>query len=196
MSIAANQLESVLDARFPGIRFGRYNCRRIAGSEQYSQHSWSNARDLYAPTDSENPDAFIDVVVDWLEANAEALSVRLILWQVPNHYSHAHVDLWPQGYAVPPCDGGGLPSWLYQDGTIYHGPDPGPQNGTYEGELEVDEDTLRRIVREEIVEALGGDTIDIPNSTRKGNQGIVNSVWWSVIGGTRAHKLLKDGGST
>ena len=95
MTIAATQLEDVLVARFPGIRLGRYNCRTISGTSTYSQHAWpgGNARDLYAPTNSENPDGFLDVVVDWLEANAEALSVRLILWQVRDHYHHAHVDL-------------------------------------------------------------------------------------------------------
>ena len=151
MTIAATQLEEVLAARFAGIRFGRYNCRRIAGSNQYSQHSWpgGNARDLYAPVGSEDPDGFLNVVVDWLEANAEALSVRLILWQVKGHYSHAHVDFWPQGYGTPPCDGGGPPSWLYQGKRKpVRGPDPGPQNGLFEG------DEMPRALFESMIQAL------------------------------------------
>ena len=130
MTQAADQLENVLGPRFPGIRFGRYNCRRIAGSERYSQHSWSNARDIYAPLEHEDPSAFIDDVVEWCEANEDALSVRLILWQVRDHFGHAHIDFWPTGYAVPPCDMG-VSQFQYSDGHKVFVRDPMPENGYF-----------------------------------------------------------------
>lgn len=133
MSKAATQLEDVLAAEFPGIRFGRYNCRLISGSDTWSQHSWpgGNARDLYAPEDHTDPMAFVDEVVEWLETHKEALSVRLILWRTTDHYSHAHADMWPHGYGTPPCADGDE-QWEYSDGRVFTGSDPGPENGVYD----------------------------------------------------------------
>ena len=133
MTQAADQLERVLSARYDGVRFGRYNCRRIAGSERYSQHSWSNARDIYAPEDHDHPSAFIAEVIEWCEANEDALSIRLILWQVSGHYGHAHIDFWPTGYATPPCDMG-VSTFQYSDGHRVFIRDPMPENGFYEEE--------------------------------------------------------------
>jgi hypothetical protein len=132
MTQAADQLERVLTDRFPGIRYGRVNCRRIAGSTTWSQHAWpgGNARDLYAPTDSPQPMEFLDWVTEWLENNRDALSIRLILWRAPDHYSHAHVDFWPTGQGTPPC-AGGVETWRYSDGTLTFQHDPEPENGDY-----------------------------------------------------------------
>lgn len=133
MTLAATQIEQVLEPRFRGIRFGRYNCRRIAGSEKYSQHAWpgGNARDLYAPVDHLDPMGFLDEVNVWLSWNTEALSIRLILWRTHNHYSHIHVDFWPTGADVPPC-AGGVERYRYSDGhtVMVHNPDP--ENGYYQ----------------------------------------------------------------
>ena len=120
---AAAQLELVLKDHFPGIRFGRYNCRKIAGSNKYSQHSWNNARDLYAPTDDPHPTAFLDEVVEFIEIYQDELNVRVVLWQIRDHYTHAHADMWPTGINVPPCDGGEEEYENY-DGTIIHGSPP------------------------------------------------------------------------
>ena len=103
---AANQLEAVITAKFPGTRFGRSNCRTIAGSTTYSQHAWNNARDIYAPLSDPNPKEWVDRIHRFLEANFEELNVRLLLWQVEDHYGHMHADLWPSGYGIPPCAGG------------------------------------------------------------------------------------------
>ena len=120
ITAAAAQLEVVLSVKFPGVRFGRYKCRTIAGSSTYSQHSWGNARDLYAPVDHPDPKAFIDKVMAFIEENREPLNIKLTLWQVRDHYSHGHVDFWPHGYDVPPCDGGEL-QFSYPDGTVEEG---------------------------------------------------------------------------
>lgn len=120
---AAEQLETALSEQFPGIRFGRYNCRKISGSDTWSQHSWNNARDIYPPSgieyltsnDGEYRD-YLDEVDEFLLEYKEALNIRVHLWQVRNHYNHIHVDFWPRGWALPPC-AGGSPRYKYPDGT-------------------------------------------------------------------------------
>lgn len=135
MTKAADQLEDVLEPRFPGVRFGRYNCRTISGSSTYSQHAWpgGNARDIYAPVDHDDPAAFLDEVNTWLAWNTEALSIRLILWRTRDHYSHIHTDFWPHGYELPPCVGGDS-RYQYSDGHTVFIVDPEPENGYYQPE--------------------------------------------------------------
>ncbi len=121
---AANQFEEVLSERFPGIRFGRVNCRKIGDSSYWSQHSWNNGRDVYPPTSlqyltSNDGDyrAYLDEVWEFVVANAGALNVRVRLWQVKNHYNHIHIDFWPRGWSTPPC-AGGVPRYKYPDGSV------------------------------------------------------------------------------
>jgi len=121
---AANQLEAVLSEEFPGIRFGRVNCRFISGSTTYSQHSWNNARDLYPPLGIEYLTSndgwyreWLDAVWAFIEENQEALNIRVKLWQVKSHYNHIHVDFWPRGWSTPPC-AGGSPRYKYPNGDV------------------------------------------------------------------------------
>lgn len=164
MTLAATQIEQVLEARFRGIRFGRYNCRKISGSTTYSQHSWpgGNARDLYAPVDHPDPMGFLDEVNTWLAWNKEALSIRLILWRVRDHYSHMHVDFWPHGHQVPPC-AGGSETYQYSSGQIVAVHNPDPENGYYQPEG----DEMPRLLFEEMIKALfrvdGGEFRGDPN---------------------------------
>jgi len=121
---AANQLEVVLSAEFPGIRFGRVNCRKIANSDTWSQHSWNNARDIYPPTsipyltsnDGEYRE-WLDAVWAFINENQFELNIRVKLWQVKSHYNHIHVDHWPRGWATPPC-AGGSPRYKYPNGDV------------------------------------------------------------------------------
>ena len=106
MTLAAQQLEDVVSAKFPGTRFGRINCRKISGSSTYSQHAWNNARDIYAPTDYPDPASWVDQIHAFLKDNFKELNLRLVLWRVKDHYGHLHADLWPSGYGTPPCAGG------------------------------------------------------------------------------------------
>ena len=122
---AADQFEQVLVEKFPGIRFGRYNCRRISGSSTYSQHSWNNARDIYPPIsiryaeDTEAYQAWLDEVDEFISSpeNFEMLNLKLVLWRVKNHYNHIHVDFWPHGENIPMCDGARINTWSYPDGS-------------------------------------------------------------------------------
>ena len=122
---AANQIESVLSVKFPGMRFGRFNCRAISGSSTYSQHSWNNARDLYPPLGISYPSTeytlWLDHVATFLRSNMESLNIRVLLWQVRNHYNHIHIDFWPQGWETPPC-AGGSDRYRYPNGTVKLGP--------------------------------------------------------------------------
>lgn len=121
---AATQFEAVLSERFPGIRFGRVNCRKISGSDWWSQHSWNNARDIYPPKDipylTSNDGAYrawLDEVWDFIEENYDELNIRVKLWQVRSHYNHIHVDFWPRGWATPPCAGGAI-RYKYPNGDV------------------------------------------------------------------------------
>lgn len=116
---AANQFEAVLSARFPGIRFGRVNCRKIANRELYSQHSWNNGRDIYPPiaikygggpgSPAYAPyKAYLDAVYAFIKDNLYQLNINHMLWQKAGHYNHIHADFWPEGSGVPPCAGGEL----------------------------------------------------------------------------------------
>ena len=118
---AANQLEQVISDKFPGTRFGRYNCRPISGSSTWSQHSWNNGRDIYPPKEISYADnreeyqAFLDEVNQFITENFEALNIRIRLWRVKNHYNHIHVDFWPRGWSAPPCTGSAS-RYKYPDG--------------------------------------------------------------------------------
>ena len=151
MTLAATQIEQVLEPRFPGIRFGRVNCRLIAGSELWSQHSWpgGNARDLYAPEDHDDPMGFLDEVNTFLSWNVEALSIRLILWRCRNHYSHIHADFWPTGINTPPC-AGGVERYRWSDGHTAMTNNPDPENGYYQPP----EELMPRELFEEMIRAL------------------------------------------
>ncbi len=135
MSKWATFVESELVKVFD-LKYGQWNCRPISGTDIWSQHSWGNALDLVHEDYgySRNPDhqAELDLVFEWLQANSEALSIRLILWRRSGHYDHIHIDGWPTGYETPPCADGTL-RMLYPKGThlprVVYG-DPGPMNGT------------------------------------------------------------------
>lgn len=85
------------------------NCRRIAGSSSWSQHSWSNAADIFVNLNTGNQLAkrLRERFGPW---------IKTLLWQVPDHYDHIHVDMWPTGISTPPC-AGGLLRVRHKDGT-------------------------------------------------------------------------------
>jgi hypothetical protein len=138
MTKAVNQLEKEISERFPGVRFGRCNCRYIAGTTIPTQHAWpgadgkpcGNARDIYAPTGDPDPMRFLDDVHAFIKTYAADLSVRTLLWRVKDHFTHIHVDHWPKGYRTPPCMGGAN-QYQYNDGLVVTG-DPGPANGIHD----------------------------------------------------------------
>lgn len=143
MSIASGWVLDVLRDTFADLYAGQYNCRQISGSSRYSQHSWPNALDItnvnYGYSTDPANQAYLDEVADFLWANREALSLKMLLWRgkswftgnpVSGHQNHIHVDFWPTGYSSPPCAGGSL-RYQYETGRVVYG-DPGPENGMSE----------------------------------------------------------------
>ena len=123
MTTAASELEQLLAGRYPSLRFQRVNCRRIAGSLTWSQHSWpgGNGRDIFGPDLAPSPgsQALLDQVASYLRANRTRFGIKVILWRVPDHYNHIHADMWPTGWGLPPC-AGGEERYRYSDGRIVY----------------------------------------------------------------------------
>jgi len=95
-----------------GLPQGVTNCRRIAGSQSYSQHSWSNASDMYTEEKS-----FHDHLAWDLKARFGEHIRNVLTWRYSAaHWNHVHVDMWPRGLYTPPCAGGAL-RVQHKDGT-------------------------------------------------------------------------------
>jgi hypothetical protein len=93
---------------------GVTNCRRIAGSQTYSQHSWSNAGDIYTWDDRD----FQDLIAADLEKRFGNNIRNILTWRYNNaHTNHIHIDMWPKGWLTPPCAGGEL-RIKYADGNV------------------------------------------------------------------------------
>jgi hypothetical protein len=108
-------------------RIGVTNCRKIAGSQTYSQHSWSNAMDIHF-----TPSFSIPATGEALAAGTRMRDkirvqfeeyVNSILWQTTDHWDHIHVDLWPKGHLTPPC-AGGLQRIKFENGSVQTAPFP------------------------------------------------------------------------
>lgn len=78
------------------VDLGYYNRRKIAGTQTWSQHAWGNAQDLAGPTQ------YLDLVAVWLSTHKTRLKIRTLLWRVPDHYDHIHVDFTPKQTGTPP----------------------------------------------------------------------------------------------
>ena len=148
MTQAAKQCREYLEEQFPGIRIGRKACRPTSGGA-ISQHSAyggpepydSNALDIMGgSTDGiawgwDQNVELIAEVVDRIEQRRQKWSVRIILWQVSNHYGHAHIDFWPT--ILTPrqwCGGPETPAWTLSNGAKIWSDNPEPENGPYTGE--------------------------------------------------------------
>lgn len=85
---------------YPNLpRIQTTNCRPIAGSSTWSQHSWANAADIFVDKQTG------DELYERLRATFGE-HIKTILWQVRDHHDHIHLDTWPTGIGTPPCAGG------------------------------------------------------------------------------------------
>lgn len=130
-------------------KIGVTNCRKIAGSQTYSQHSWSNAMDIHF-TDSVTIPAKGAALAAGNDMKAAILAtfephIYEMIWQSTGHYDHIHVSTWPKGYLTPPC-AGGAQRIKYENGTWEYA--PFPLTITNEGDDEVQ--SLRNQVAEAI----------------------------------------------
>ena len=143
MTQAAEQARVYIETNHPGARISRQSCRDTAGG-YISQHSAyqsgdydSNALDIMGVDggDWDENVAFIQQVVDDLTPHLKEWSIRKILWQVPAHYGHAHIDFYPMINLARWCSTNGVtPAWKYSDGHLENHLDPAPENGEYHGE--------------------------------------------------------------
>jgi len=133
MTQAATQVSKYLATRYPGIRFGRKSCRKIAGDDDWSQHAFydsddpdSNGLDIYGPAvlPSAAQQAFVSVVVEELEAYWEELAIAHLLWKVPDHFGHAHLDFFPYGIDRSSCDSKYEAKWRKSSGVTFWSTDP------------------------------------------------------------------------
>lgn len=108
-------------------RVGVTNCRPIAGSQTYSQHSWSNALDIHftssvsVPATGEALAAGTRMVDKLLQRFGD--DIFELIWQASGHWEHIHVSTWPKGWLTPPC-AGGVQRIKYEDGTVQNAPFP------------------------------------------------------------------------
>jgi hypothetical protein len=144
MSQAAKQLREFLETKYDDVRISRYSCRLTAGGS-ISQHSAyggpepydSNALDImggpYGWTYDQNV-ALIQRIVDDLADEHDPWSIRLVLWKVPDHFGHAHIDFWPTLIAPEMwCNSGVTPTWEFSNESLISTKDPAPENGPYDG---------------------------------------------------------------
>jgi hypothetical protein len=149
MTRAAEQCREYTEDKYPGVRIGRQACRDTVGGS-ISQHSAytagqydSNALDIMGGstpgsnvkwTRAENI-VLIQTIVDDLTTNLTAWSIRKILWKVPDHYGHAHIDFYPMCDTRQWCAGTQPEAvWIYSDGRHIRSDDPPPENGDYDGD--------------------------------------------------------------
>ena len=111
-TLAAQRAMDRVSEKFPSVRFGVTNCRKIAGSSTWSQHSWSNAVDIHGST------AVLNEVHAYLNEHRGAFDIRVMLWWVKDHYDHIHIDFWPKGHNTPSCASGLPNQWKYSDGLV------------------------------------------------------------------------------
>jgi hypothetical protein len=146
MTKAAEQCREYLEEKYPGVRIGRKACRDTAGGaiSQHSAYSGtydSNALDIMGgSTDGvdwgwDDNVELIQTIVDDLAENFDEWSIRIVLWQVPDHFGHAHYDFWPTIDQHKWC-ASGIPEavWIYSDGRHLRSDDPPPENGDYDGD--------------------------------------------------------------
>ena len=144
MSQAAQQLHEYLDAKYPGIRISRKSCRDTAGGS-VSQHSAyrygeydSNALDImgadaafgYSYTETQE---WLDAVYADIDAHRQEWSIRIMLWRVPDHHGHIHIDTYPTCHDHKWCGRDIEPLFMYSDGSYEYTQDPAPENGEYHG---------------------------------------------------------------
>lgn len=94
-------------SRFPYVaNLGVLVIKKISGSSVWSQHSYGNAVDIGVANMAVGDD-----VAAWAKRQA---GVRNVLWRVPDHFDHVHVDFEPPWCGSPysdphPCGSGESP---------------------------------------------------------------------------------------
>ena len=92
---AATQALNELQEKFPDLKAGIHNCRKIAGTSRYSEHSSGNALDIYHKdygySTNKTHQAWLDTVDAFIRQYMVQLSIRNRIWRARNHYNHIHL---------------------------------------------------------------------------------------------------------
>jgi hypothetical protein len=143
---AAQQCREYLEEKYPGVRISRLACKNTnaGGISQHSAYKGSydsNALDIMGgSTDGTNWHradniVLIQTIVDDLNEHLHEWSIRKILWKVPDHYGHAHIDYYPMCDTRKWCASSIAEAvWVYSDGRHIRSSDPAPENGAYNGD--------------------------------------------------------------
>lgn len=106
---AIKQVVAYVYDKYPrATNLGIYNCKKIQGSDSWSQHSWANALDIGG-----NEAYLNEIAADLLgQARSKKLPIAQILWQKENiltggsvydHEDHIHISASPMFTGTPPC---------------------------------------------------------------------------------------------
>lgn len=90
-------------ARWPQVRdLGICNCRRQRRNpNKWSQHAYGKAWDAGVPDLATG-----DAIYRYLTTNRVRLGVGKILWRIPDHFNHLHIEEANTGVGTPECAGG------------------------------------------------------------------------------------------
>lgn len=91
---------------FPhAVNLGIFACRKIAGSDRFSEHAWFDAWDVASPKSAKTlkPDGYLDAIVSHIRRVGDRFITRIIYRDGGAHESHAHVDVDPDHRGMPPC---------------------------------------------------------------------------------------------
>lgn len=81
---------------------GIYNRRYIAGTKTWSQHAYGNAYDIMVKNKEIG-----DKVFDYLmKMKTNGVKIGTVLWQVPAHYDHLHIEPARKRRGTPPRTSG------------------------------------------------------------------------------------------
>ncbi len=104
---AAIKAQAQIEMAYPGkFRFSSNDgvCRKIKHSEDYSQHSWGNALDIWGKGSD------LESLYWYLRSGSsrEILKTRTVCYNhkggcTTSHESHLHVDFNPKQTGIPPC---------------------------------------------------------------------------------------------
>ena len=165
---------------YPGIRISRKNCRDTAGGSvsQHSVYRWgeydSNALDIMGASlalglSYRETQEWLDDVYAFIAGNRQEWSIRIMLWRVPDHHGHIHIDHYPTCLEHVWCGRDITPRWAYSTGETFTATDPAPENGEYHGpEDDMTYDQLRAAefdhwTDENIIEAYDAGMFQDPN---------------------------------
>jgi hypothetical protein len=82
-----------------------------------------------------------DPIFAFLNANRAALGIKVLLWQVKDHYNHIHADFWSTGVGTPGLTATSVMSFKKWNGTIVKvKPQVAPYQGSFPFELPEEED--------------------------------------------------------